>query len=401
MPDESRLLNVAPPFEILSTPEEQYPRLAAALSSYWASAVQTIQRKRPPRWIVEGMIARGNVIVLAGAAKKAGKSWLSLHLARCVATGIPFLGRRTTQTRVVYANVEDGEGRIGYRMATLGFDENDDIPVNVVADRRGLLPLFEALPMLVNRLGVGLVIIDPLAKLERTHGIENENDSLQLDGLLDYYHTVAAGLDITFLFIHHFAKTTDRMRGSSAIEGGSDGWWNLMPGKSGHRYLTGTLRDGPDFELGVRYDFATPDRLILTPVDARLARPDSVTDTGSNSAGRRTRKPAPAPAQAPAPAPVEESQPEPEEGPEEAPESSTSDDAEKRRRRGMSDTEAYAEALAVLQARDGVPIRRTDLAGLIGGNKARALRVVDVLLTDKTAILTAEGIVIRTAGVNA
>lgn len=342
MPDESRSLNVYSPFELLAMPKENRHRACTNLSSFTLDAGQALDLATEPVWLVDGMIAKGNVIILAGPAKKAGKSWLSLHLAQCVAKGIPFLGHKTLQAPVVYANVEDGIGRIGWRMRVLGFDRADS--VRVMPQRNGLLPLFEAMPGLALDQNVGLVVIDPLAKLERAHGIEDENDSLQLDSLLDYYQTMAQGVGLSILICHHFAKTTDRMRGSTAIEGGSAGWWNLSPGRPSYRCLSGTLRDGPDFDFGVRYDFlAHPGRLTVTAVSAEQAAPAD--------AKRRRKK--------------------------------DEDDDEDQTRR--TEAETYAIIVGLLRTRAGDPITKTDLAGLVGGRKQRTLRVIDRVLEDGAA----------------
>lgn len=59
-----------------------------------------------PRWVVEGMLPRGTLVVLAGDAG-VGKSFLSYTLAFSTAAGLPFLGRRVEQTRVLYVDEEN------------------------------------------------------------------------------------------------------------------------------------------------------------------------------------------------------------------------------------------------------------------------------------------------------
>ena len=51
----------------------------------------------PTRWLVADLIAPG--LTLLAAPPKAGKSYLALQMALCVAAGKPFLDRETTPAR--------------------------------------------------------------------------------------------------------------------------------------------------------------------------------------------------------------------------------------------------------------------------------------------------------------
>jgi len=351
VPDETRILNVPPPRELLLRKETEHQDAVHSLNPYVLLTEHALARAAEPDWLVDGMIARGNVIILAGQAKRAGKSWLSLHLAHCLAAGRPFLGKRTKQVCVAYANVEDGIARIGWRMGCLGVPPDLGAKLLLFHDRRCLLPLYEALPYLVDRYGLGLVIVDPLVKLERAHGIVDENSSLETDQLIDYYQTLGDSIGLSFLFIHHFAKMAERMRGSSAIEGASSGWWNLTQGKNELRLLEGTLRDGKDFSTGIKYDFRTDAEgrpsMVLTPVAAEAVR----LPAKGNGAGAGNGK-----------------------------------DGSKSNGKGTrtvrSEVELYNEAVAVVAGRNGTPIAKDDLAKLIGGRRARALEAIERAASD-------------------
>ena len=71
-------------------------------------------------WAVPGLIPVG-LVILAGRPKS-GKSLFSLQLARAMACGGEFLGRRITQRRVWYASLEDGEQRTKRRALRQGWD---------------------------------------------------------------------------------------------------------------------------------------------------------------------------------------------------------------------------------------------------------------------------------------
>ena len=57
-------------------------------------------------WLVEEYVARGSITDLIGAAKEAGKTRLLTALSHAVIEGIPFLGRPTRPSKVVYLTEE-------------------------------------------------------------------------------------------------------------------------------------------------------------------------------------------------------------------------------------------------------------------------------------------------------
>ena len=59
----------------------------------------------PDEPLVQGLIERGENIAIVGQSK-AGKSFICLQLAFCIALGLPFLGRETVRQRVYIANLE-------------------------------------------------------------------------------------------------------------------------------------------------------------------------------------------------------------------------------------------------------------------------------------------------------
>jgi predicted ATP-dependent serine protease len=78
-----------------------------------------------PRWIVEGLLPIG--LSSLGGRPKAGKSLLSLQLGFAAASGKPFLGRRTTQTPVLYIALEDSPNRMKFRNKRQG--NLEDVPL--------------------------------------------------------------------------------------------------------------------------------------------------------------------------------------------------------------------------------------------------------------------------------
>ena len=68
----------------------------------------------PTRFLVENLLPEGTSLV--SAASKIGKSWMVLDLGLCLASGKPFLGRKTHQSGVLYLALEDSLGRLQDRM---------------------------------------------------------------------------------------------------------------------------------------------------------------------------------------------------------------------------------------------------------------------------------------------
>lgn len=87
------------------------PGSGAASSSAiaWISPAAWEGVERPEqRWFVKGLVPHGEVTLLTGKGG-IGKSLLAMQLLTSIALGIPFLGRETTQARVMGLFCEDGE----------------------------------------------------------------------------------------------------------------------------------------------------------------------------------------------------------------------------------------------------------------------------------------------------
>lgn len=70
-----------------------------------------------PTWLVKDLIPEQSLAILAGRPK-IGKSWLVLQMANSIADGAKFLGRETTQGKVLYIALEDNPRRIQGRLKT-------------------------------------------------------------------------------------------------------------------------------------------------------------------------------------------------------------------------------------------------------------------------------------------
>jgi len=206
-----------------------------------------------PDWIVPGLFAKGSLILIAGQAKRGKKSLISIHMAMCFARGMPLFGLPVTPgLKVSLLNLEDGYPRVIRRFRDYGVPPGDPAPVKVLAVDGEYLAALE----LVKRDPPDVLFIDPLAELEVAAGIKSENDAIQITALLKPIRDLARRLNILIFLLHHIGVEGKRARGSSAMEGSTDGWINSTsyPKKDVQR-LGWTLRDAQDGYVDLKINY--------------------------------------------------------------------------------------------------------------------------------------------------
>lgn len=181
-------------------------------------------------WSIDGIIS-GFSLLWGGAG--IGKSFVAIGMGVSVATGNPWLGRKTHQGPVVYIVGEGGEMNVANRVRTaykewtieLSDPNAIDTPfyivspaVDMVEHSRDLVDLVGLYPEENPR----LVVVDTLARC--FSGDENKQEFMgkfvrNIDIIRDHYKC-----DV--LVIHH-ANKEDDIRGSSALFGAADVSWRL------------------------------------------------------------------------------------------------------------------------------------------------------------------------------
>ena len=73
---------------------------------------------QPPAFIVPGWVPCGYATLFAGHGG-VGKSGIALHLAVCMAAGVPFFSLEVEQRRVTYLSCEDRENILHWRLARI------------------------------------------------------------------------------------------------------------------------------------------------------------------------------------------------------------------------------------------------------------------------------------------
>jgi hypothetical protein len=168
-------------------------------------------------WVVEGIIPRGSVTLLAGEPGSY-KTWLALALLRGVTTGEKFLERQCTALSVLYLDRENPLTVVRERLAMLGIESLGsakiwggwlrDMPP-AIGDVRLLEIARERRP---------LVLFDSLIRFHRA----DENSATEMAEVMQHLRALA-NLGATVVVLHHKPKVEGaHYRGSSDIAGAVD-----------------------------------------------------------------------------------------------------------------------------------------------------------------------------------
>lgn len=178
----------------------------------------------PPSWLIQSVLPSGALVVTYGPPKSA-KTFLALHEALCIATGIPMFGNQVKRQRVLYV-VAEGVRALGQRVAAWcewhrierelldGWITFVDVPVQLldagaVADLKAQADDFDT----------GLLTLDTLARCmvgaDENSGKDMSVAVAAMDELRSASRVVHA--------VHHSGKNMEQgMRGHSSLLGAVD-----------------------------------------------------------------------------------------------------------------------------------------------------------------------------------
>jgi len=178
----------------------------------------------PPKQIVEGILTAG-LNILAGNPK-AGKSFLSLAIAGAVSSGGRALGKiPTPQQGVLYLALEDTQYRLKHRLKSTNVDPNPNLHFATQLPRMSDGGIDAIHDWLNEHEGIGLVIIDTLAKIsDPKSGNDVYGEDSAMGGAL---HALAHAHDIAILVVHHTRKQAHgdflhMVSGSAGFTGSAD-----------------------------------------------------------------------------------------------------------------------------------------------------------------------------------
>ena len=200
-------------------PQDDLPNLIDAVD-FLANPIDS------PAEIVEGILHQGSKLVLGGSSKSF-KTWNLLDLAISVATGADWLGRLTSQGKVLFLNFEIQGYAWQRRIESVARAKGVELKSGQLdlLNMRGHAASFKKLiPQIIQRCrnkNYVLVVLDPIYKI---YGDADENKASDVAALLNALEQLATESGAAVAFGAHFAKgnasgkeTIDRISGSGVF----------------------------------------------------------------------------------------------------------------------------------------------------------------------------------------
>lgn len=199
-----------------------------------------------PEPLIGNVLDRGTLAILYGPWG-IGKSFVAIDWAACVATGRPWQGRPTEQSKVLYIAAEGVQGfdkRLSAWEQSWGYaipDEQFDIrpgPVNLM-DHNEVSEMRQH----IKGTTYGLIVVDTLARCTVGADENTARDMGMAISSLDRLRKATGGG--TVLVVHHPGKNSTTLRGSSAIEGAADTVYSVVKDGAGFILDRKKRKDGP------------------------------------------------------------------------------------------------------------------------------------------------------------
>ena len=164
-------------------------------------------------WIIERHIPKGSITLVFGKGG-IGKTWLLLDMARCIGSGISFLGFTTKKVPVVFIDFENPVAVLNTRTQKLGeadgvyfWRANNDKMKAPKLDSSSEWERYKCLPE-------GAVLIFDTLRASQSKDENASNEMSLIMGRLKELRD----LGFTIILLHHTAKNSDNVaKGSTAI----------------------------------------------------------------------------------------------------------------------------------------------------------------------------------------
>jgi hypothetical protein len=216
----------------------------------------------PPAWLVDGMVPDGGLVQLYGK-RKSNKTFISLDLALCIATGKAFHGVEVKRGRVTYVIGEGGGARFGDRV--LAWCQHNGVAPEHLTGHFSVVPVRVAVDnpkdlrdfLTDEDKGNALTVFDTLAR--SMDGDENSTAEmgLAIKGL-DRVREHTGG---AVLVVHHSGKDEGKQgRGSTALPGAVDATLKVAKDTAGFTLLQ--VEEIRDAEEGTKMRF----KAVTVPV---------------------------------------------------------------------------------------------------------------------------------------
>lgn len=141
-----------------------------------------------PSWLVEDILCQGQFVCCAGEPG-VGKSFLWYYMSLCIAVGIPFLGRPTTESKILYFDEEnsppDLKQYLRWAWKGLGQPSLDLVTSNLFIEHfelaRNGTNRFKYMMQRAAEIKPALIVLDTATS---ACGIEDENDNAEASRVL-------------------------------------------------------------------------------------------------------------------------------------------------------------------------------------------------------------------------
>jgi hypothetical protein len=263
-----RLLRAEP--ELLDTEATKPQRIIRT----W-NEIPDVMTMAAPRteWVVEGIIPRASVTLLAGEPGSY-KSWLALTMLRGVTTGGKFLERDCKPLSVLYLDRENPLTVVRERLAMLGVESLGSTKIwgnwlpdapPAIGDVRLLEMARECRPLL---------IFDSLIRFHRA----DENSATEMAEVMQNLRALA-NVGATVFAAHHKPKSEGaHYRGSSDIAGGVDTAFSVSRDRQAGVLKLECFKSRfiEEFSISIRPDLAGAGDFVVTEApEATAARDDA------------------------------------------------------------------------------------------------------------------------------
>jgi hypothetical protein len=184
--------------------EELTPQKLRALSVLWPAEVDRIcAAEKYTQFLVESFLPAKSIAIVGGDST-IGKSPLMCQLALCVAAGVPFLGMKTNQSRVLYFDLENSLSDCkAMRDALVQFLYLSNTPGNFLL-RTEPQDDFE---QLISEIKPGLVVLDSV----RAFRPDVTEKNTVAGEWLKVIRRFARKYDCAFVLVHHLRKPGEGM----------------------------------------------------------------------------------------------------------------------------------------------------------------------------------------------
>ncbi len=189
--------------------------LLRPLGGFIYRANEFVQLELPPvpYYIKDWLPKQGSCVLYA--PPKAGKSFLAAQIARCIASGEPFLGFPTTQGTVLMIQSELGAEILQGRLRMTGRDYSNVSVGTTFSLRLDTDSGFAQLWRAMEAIKPDVLILDPLYKMIAG----DENESKDMKGITDNLDKIKEAYKCSIWIVHHAGKDiTKGGRGSSVLE---------------------------------------------------------------------------------------------------------------------------------------------------------------------------------------